>query len=94
VLIAQNLAKKPEVLLLDEPFSNLDLFARAFVGEILTGIAEAGCTVVIVSHAFDALPDREIRILAMNEGRISMDTRCRGDEVEERIRRLSGAVHA
>jgi zinc/manganese transport system ATP-binding protein len=94
VLIAQNLAKKPDILLLDEPFSNLDLFARAFVGEILTGIADAGCTVIIVSHAFDALPGHDIRILAMNEGRISMDTHCRGDEVEERIRRLPGAVHA
>jgi len=94
VLIAQNLAKKPDVLLLDEPFSNLDLFTRAFVCDILTDVSDAGCTVVMVSHAFDALPEREIRILAMNDGRLSLDARCRGDEVEDRIRNLSGAAHA
>ncbi|MDK2973798.1 MAG: zinc/manganese transport system ATP-binding protein [Methanofollis sp.] len=94
VLIAHNLAKKPEILLLDEPFSNLDLFTRSFVCDILTGIADAGCTVVMVSHAFDALPDREVRILAMKDGMLSLDARCRGDEVEEKIRNLSGSVHA
>ncbi|MDD3621497.1 MAG: ATP-binding cassette domain-containing protein [Methanofollis sp.] len=94
VLIAQNLAKNPDILLLDEPFSNLDLCTRDFISEVLTGIADAGCTVVMVSHAFDALPTREIRILVMNDGHLSLDTCCPADEVEERVRTHSGGPHA
>ncbi|QYZ79328.1 ATP-binding cassette domain-containing protein [Methanofollis formosanus] len=94
VLIAQNLAKKPDILLLDEPFSNLDLCTRDFISEILTGTADAGCTIVMVSHAFDALPAREIRVLVMNDGRLTFDTRCPGEEVEERVRTHSGDPHA
>ncbi|MDD4128019.1 MAG: ATP-binding cassette domain-containing protein, partial [Methanomicrobium sp.] len=42
VLIAQNLAKKPEILLLDEPFSNLDLCTREFTSGVLEDISSKG----------------------------------------------------
>jgi len=89
VLIAQNLAKKPEILLLDEPFSNLDLCTRDFISRILKDIADQGCTVVMVSHAFDALPDRDIRIVVMNSGSISLNRVCHADEVEALVRQAS-----
>ncbi|MBN2734385.1 MAG: ATP-binding cassette domain-containing protein [Methanomicrobiaceae archaeon] len=91
-LIAQSIAKDPEILLLDEPFSNLDLLTREFVSEMLGEMARKGCTIIIVSHAFDALPDFDIRIVAMNEGRISLDETCSPDEVENKIRSISGEI--
>jgi zinc/manganese transport system ATP-binding protein len=90
VLLAQCVAKDPEILLLDEPFSNLDLLTREYVSKVLGDLAKKGCTIVIVSHAFDALPDTGIRIIAMNDGRIALDETCDPGEVEDKIRSVSG----
>ncbi|WP_298669049.1 metal ABC transporter ATP-binding protein [uncultured Methanofollis sp.] len=94
VLIAQSLVKRPDVLLLDEPFSNLDLGTRDFICGVLDGIADEGCTIMMVSHAFDALPDREVRVLVMNDGHLIFNRPCRADEVEDHVRTLSGGHHA
>lgn len=94
VLIAQSLVKKPDVLLLDEPFSNLDLGTRDFICGVLADIADEGCTVMMVSHAFDALPDREVRVLVMTDGEIIFNRPCPADEVEDHVRTLSGGPHA
>ncbi len=92
VLIAQNLAKKPEIMLLDEPFSNLDLFTREFVSDVMTEISSKGCTICMVSHAFDALPDKDLRIVVMDEGCIHLDTFCHSSEVEDNIRKISAVA--
>lgn len=89
-LIAQSIAREPDILLLDEPFSNLDLLTREFVSGILASLAEKGCTILIVSHAFDALPDTNIRIIAMNDGKIVLDETCDHGEVEDKVRSVSG----
>jgi zinc/manganese transport system ATP-binding protein len=90
-LIAHNLAKKPQVLLLDEPFSNLDLFARERISRLLGALAGQGMTIITVSHAFDDLPDRPIRILVMNDGRLCHDSSCAPGEVGARVRAASVA---
>jgi zinc/manganese transport system ATP-binding protein len=95
VLLAQNLARNPEVLLLDEPFSNLDFLARDEINALLSGLVEKGITVIIVSHAFDDLPDRTIRVVVMQEGRICRDSTCNPREVESVVRAAGGIpVHA
>jgi len=91
VLIAQNLAKEPEIMLLDEPFSNLDLIAKHSVSTLLHDLAGAGITVIVVSHAFDDLPPRPIRILVMNGGEVTADHTCTPDEVEDIVRTASGS---
>ncbi len=85
-LIAQNLAKEPEIMLLDEPFSNLDFLSREHVTGILQGLVDRGTTVVMVSHAFDGLPDARIHIVIMDGGRITMDGTCRAGEVAGIVR--------
>ncbi len=88
-LIAQNLAKEPEILLLDEPFSNLDLCTREFVSGVLKDLTKKGIPIVMVSHAFDGLPDGRIRIVVMRDGMLSLDETCSPDEVESRVRTAS-----
>lgn len=89
VLIAHNLVKNPDVLLLNEPFSNLDLATREHVGNVLCGIADAGVTVVIVSHAFDAMPARDERGVVMKDGEIVLSRVALPSEVQETVRRTS-----
>lgn len=90
VLIAHNLAKEPELILLDEPFSNLDLGARRRLQGILQRLSDEGTTVVVVSHAFDQLPEATIHLVGMSEGRIVQDVECHAEEVREMIRRMVG----
>jgi ABC-2 type transport system ATP-binding protein len=51
VSLALALGKRPELLLLDEPASNLDPLARrAFLRELVDAVAAEGITVVLSSH--------------------------------------------
>lgn len=86
-MIAHNIAKEPEVMLLDEPFSNLDFQAREYFQGVLKNIVKAGTPVVMVSHAFDGLPDAGIRLVIMSDGRIVDDVNCPAGEVEGILRK-------
>lgn len=92
VLIAQNLAKEPQALLLDEPFSNLDMITREEVCRLLCNIADSGIPVIIVSHAFDALPDREIRVVVMQDGEIILNQMTRSGDIGQVVRSATVAA--
>ncbi|MBI2177694.1 MAG: ABC transporter ATP-binding protein [Candidatus Tectomicrobia bacterium] len=70
VALARALAPRPEVLLLDEPFSSLDARLRNQVRDEVVGILRrSGQTSLIVSHdERDALAVSD-RIIVMNRGR-------------------------
>ncbi|MEM2124669.1 MAG: metal ABC transporter ATP-binding protein [Methanolinea sp.] len=93
VLLAQNLARDPEILLLDEPFSNLDIFSREAVNRLLAELAAAGVTIILVSHAFDDLPGRRVRAVVMMDGRIVLDRECDHCSVAQVVRAGAG-THA
>lgn len=88
-LIAQNIAKEPELLLLDEPFSNLDFGSREYVNGILEGLVKNGTAILMVSHAFDGLPDMGVRIVVMGDGRIVHDGACRSGDVARVVRSVA-----
>ncbi len=71
VALARALVPKPEVILLDEPFSNLDASLRDRVRRELRGIlTEARITSVLVTHdQEEALATSDI-VAVMREGRI------------------------
>jgi zinc/manganese transport system ATP-binding protein len=86
VLLAQNLARNPDVLLLDEPFSNLDMFARESINNLFSALVTSGVTVLMVSHAFDDLPHHTVRVVVMHDGAITLDRQCTPDQVEGTVR--------
>ena len=71
VALARALAPKPDVILLDEPFSNLDAALRDRVRrELRTILKEAGITAVFVTHdQEEALATSDI-VAVMKEGRV------------------------
>ncbi len=50
VLVARSLAQEPEILLLDEPMSNLDLANKIRLIEILNSLKNEGVTILFTSH--------------------------------------------
>lgn len=86
-MIAHNIAKEPEVMMLDEPFSNLDFYAREYLQGVFKEMVKKGVPVLMVAHAFDGLPNIPIHLVVMNRGRITCDMNCRAEEVEDIIRK-------
>lgn len=89
-MIAHNIAKEPEVMMLDEPFSNLDFVAREYLQGVLKEVVRKGVPILMVAHAFDGLPDIPIHLVVMNQGKITCDRNCRAEEVEDIIRKECG----
>jgi len=52
-------------------------------------LVKGGTPIVIVSHAFDGLPDIRIHLVVMNEGRITKDICCPARAVEDIVRKSS-----
>lgn len=77
VALARSLATKPDLLLLDEPFSALDAFTRRSLQQDVRRIAkDLGLTVVLVTHDITEaaiMADRAL-IMAPDPGRIVSDT--------------------
>jgi iron(III) transport system ATP-binding protein len=71
VALARAIAPEPVVVLMDEPFSNLDAHLRDNVrDEVVSSLRSAGITCVLVSHdQRDALAVSD-RVAVMNQGRI------------------------
>jgi zinc/manganese transport system ATP-binding protein len=74
ILLARALAQQPRLLMLDEPFSNLDFAARTQIETLLNRLHERyKITILMVSHDLSFVPSRCKRIVAMDHGVIIMD---------------------
>ncbi|MDQ3767248.1 MAG: energy-coupling factor ABC transporter ATP-binding protein, partial [Actinomycetota bacterium] len=74
VAVATVLAMEPEILVLDEPTSNLDPASRRELAEILKGL---DLTMLMVSHDLPYALELCPRSLLMNEGTIVGDGNTR-----------------
>ncbi|MBA3267053.1 MAG: ABC transporter ATP-binding protein [Acidimicrobiia bacterium] len=71
VAIARALAPRPRVLLLDEPFANLDAALRSRLRlEVRDILKAAGATVVLVTHDQEEALSLADRIAVMDRGRV------------------------
>lgn len=66
LLIARALARKPEILILDEPCSNIDHHSSEKIHAILERLNLEGCTIVIVSHDIDHIISGGKRTILIN----------------------------
>ncbi|HLQ64018.1 MAG TPA: amino acid ABC transporter ATP-binding protein [bacterium] len=68
VAIARALAMQPKVMLFDEPTSALDPEMIQEVLDVMRGLADAGMTMIIVTHEMGFAREVADRILFMDEG--------------------------
>jgi len=72
VAIARALAPEPGVVLLDEPFANLDAALRARIRQEVAAILRAaGATVVLVTHDQEEALSLADRVAVLNAGRLA-----------------------
>ena len=75
-LIAKAMVQQPDVLLLDEPTANLDLFWREQIVATLESLhADARLTIILVCHELEVIPTCCARLMMLQEGRIVADGR-------------------
>lgn len=68
VLVARALARRPRLLLLDEPFTGLDLPTTEQLLELFTGFVEAGMAVVMSTHNIAEAVHSCGRLVLFNNG--------------------------
>ena len=70
--MASALAMKPEILILDEPTSNLDPIGKEEVFSVTRKLnQEEGMTVIIAEHEVEVIADFADRLVLLDEGRIN-----------------------
>jgi iron complex transport system ATP-binding protein len=69
VCIAAALAQQPQVLLLDEPTSFLDLRQIAKLSRLLSALQKSGITILCASHDLRLMRRHATRVLLLDEGR-------------------------
>ena len=74
VMIARALAKEPKILLLDEPFSNLDPESREKIPSLINRLhKEKELATLIVTHDVHGMLEGCCRVVVINNGRIIVD---------------------
>jgi len=73
VALARALIHEPDILLLDEPFSGLDIFGISIVIEILRKLKLAGKTILMSTHNYDESIDLADKIFVLVNGKIKLE---------------------
>ena len=71
--IAGVIAMEPEVILLDEPFANLDYPSTLLVLETIKELKENGHTLLIISHEVEKMIALSDHLLILKDGKIEYD---------------------
>ena len=69
-IVARWLARKPQLLILDEPTKGIDVGAKAEIGEIIVDLAERGVAILLISSELPEVMSFSDRVLIMRSGRI------------------------
>jgi L-arabinose transport system ATP-binding protein len=83
-IVARWLARRPRVLILDEPTKGIDVGAKAEIYRLVSAMAKQGIGIIVVSSELPEVIGLCDRILVMKDGRISGEVR-RENATEERL---------
>jgi ABC-2 type transport system ATP-binding protein len=70
ILLSAALLHNPDVLILDEPLSGLDVTTALVLRDLMAGLAARGCMILYSSHVLDVLEKVCSRVLILCKGRV------------------------
>jgi len=73
VLLAAALLHNPELILLDEPFSGLDVSSALMLRGVIQELARRGKVVVLSSHELDTVERVSSRVVILHRGKVVAD---------------------
>ena len=84
--LLSSLAYRPELVLLDEPFSGLDPVARdEFIGGLLELAGNEGWSLLISSHDIEEVQKLADRVVVLNHGRVKLEESAEGMIARHRL---------
>ncbi|HUI55386.1 MAG TPA: ABC transporter ATP-binding protein [Bryobacteraceae bacterium] len=96
ILIAAALLHNPDLILLDEPLSGLDVNAAIMIKDLIAALASDGKTILYSSHVLDVVEKVCDRVLIIHEGKLiadgtsdSLKASTRQDTLEDVFRMLT-----
>ncbi|MGW0193724.1 sugar ABC transporter ATP-binding protein [Nonomuraea sp. NPDC003201] len=84
VVLAKWLARRPSVLIVDEPTRGIDVATKAEVHRLLSELAASGVAVLMISSELPEVLGMADRVLVMHEGRLAAEI-PRADATEESV---------
>ena len=96
LMLASAFIHEPQLLLLDEPFINLDPIFQTKVRDYLMSLVEDGCTIFMCSHILEIAEKLCTRIAVINDGQIVKEgtldemQATEGEKLEDIFIRLVG----
>ena len=75
VLVASALLHNPQLLVLDEPFSGLDVNAGLLLRTLLRTLADEGRMILFSTHRFDMVEKLCSRVIVLSSGRVVVERR-------------------
>jgi len=82
VLVASALLHNPDLLVLDEPFSGLDVNAGLLLRTLLRMLATEGRMIFFSTHRFDMVEKLCSRVIVLSSGRVALERRVADFERE------------
>jgi rhamnose transport system ATP-binding protein len=84
VVLSKWLARRPSVLIVDEPTRGIDVGTKQEVHRLLSGLASQGVAILMISSELPEVLGMADRVLVMHEGRLAA-TFSRADATEETV---------
>ncbi len=82
VLLASALLHNPELIILDEPFSGLDVAAALMLRNVIRSLADEGRTILMSSHVIEVVEQMCTDVVILSDGNVVAHDRV------DRLRRL------
>ncbi len=71
IFLARALVQEPRLVLLDEPFTGIDVQNRAIFHELIRGFAAGGVSVLVATHDLDEVRETTTHVLCLNRDMVA-----------------------
>ncbi len=70
MMIARGMAKRPRLLILDEPFDGLDAASRVMLSETINYLMEHDLKMLLITHHLEEIPEKITHVLCLKDCKI------------------------